>query len=167
MKLLIVLSLMFIWQVAVARVKPVSQQAKLKAIFGNKAEHHLAYTTRHLIMRGVLLPSVLNKKGSLMEIEDSWPQLLKSKDRLYALIDIAHSPEHLEEAKGLLAEYYGEEHGQSKYRELVDLLFIHSQLSKDDTQILLVKFGGTKKLIELAEKEGNSWMNFTKKSAME
>ena len=142
MKLLIVLSLVLVYQVAFAKGAPITRQAKIRAILGQ--EYLLTNATRQLILKGDLLPAII-KNGALAGVVDSWPQLLKNQTRVDALTEISQSTKHLEEAKELLAERYGEEYGEYEYEKLLDLLLIKSGVQE-------------------ATKE---YLNFSKKSAME
>ena len=148
MRVLVVLLLVFIQQVSVAKGGSVSasHRVKLEAIFGDKIKYRLSSSTRNLIKTGQLYPFVIDEQGarsevsSLIETTDNsllpfiWKKIFTNRDQFIELIatvnmfdEIAQSPEHLEEAKELLIERYGESHGEDQYDKLVDILLIRSQ----------------------------------------
>lgn len=128
MKVLVVLSLMLIQQVAIANYHTVSvpQRLKLRVIFGGIVEYRLSTPTRHLIKAGHIPPVTLGVANSR-----NWKEIIAHIDQTGstadALADIAQSPKHLEEAKELLIELYGEDHGGHQYERLVDVSFVRSQ----------------------------------------
>lgn len=70
--------------------------------------------------------------------------MISDEVRVNALTELAESPNHLEEARILLAEVYGDELGEEKYTQLLDLMLIKqaiddSGLSLD--QVLTVRPG--------------------------
>ena len=131
MRLLVMLSLMVIHQVSLAKGISVSaaQRVKLKAIYGDKIKYRLSSSTRRLIKAGELIPVIVDSWG-LRSVAQSWQQMLAHEATVDALDEIAKSPKHLEEAKELLVERYGEEHAEYEYDRLVDLLFIKSQIEE-------------------------------------
>ena len=120
---------MAIQQVSLAKVLNVSasQQVKLKAIFGDKIKYRLSSSTRNLVRTGQLIPIIVDNWG-VRSVAQSWKEIPSHDATAEALDEIGQSPKHLEEAKGLLVERYGEEHAE--YDKLVDLLFIKSQIEE-------------------------------------
>ena len=139
MKILVVLFLMVIQQVSIAKSTVIPQRVKLKAIFGDKVKSHLSISTKHLIRTGTLIPVIPDRYG-VKSVEEGWFEMLRYEATNKALEEIAKSPEHLEEAKELLIERYGDkEYAEHKYEELVNLLFLKTQLEEyiaDTRQIL-------------------------------
>ena len=137
MKVMVILTVLFAQQTATSKSgMPLKiHQEKLRAIFGNKIKYRLTDSTRQYIKERELTPPKVSQSGSLMDIQDRWHLLLRDEARVNVLTELAESPEHLEEARILLAEVHGDEMGEVKYTQLLDLMVVKRAI--DESGLLL------------------------------